>query len=707
MNKKHKCLIIFSIVAMVLLILIELGFLCFVLKSNDYAVDIPIDVPTDIVIEQIESNTFKILNQTFKRVSLPDEDNSSLLGYDLKEFETDLNSENSNLFMIDKQIYIKDNGYFYLLFFIDSGYFYVNIDIFDNTLISPSQDDLGKVMIDFIDILTMSDTVDYKVLNKFMNDLQLVSRGVATAMLSHVYYAKPVIYLYPKEEIDIEVNLYGATFTTTYPEYNNGWFVTAYPDGTLVDKNGREYNYLYWEGMSKTFIDVSKGFVIEKENYIEFLETTFSEIGMIDTEINDFITYWLPQMNEHDYCFLSFQMENYEKEIQLKYSIEPDNELRVYVVFCGLDKYMDVQSQDLSYYSNFMREGFTVVEWGGTFLKNSDAVLYQTNNMGRYDNDLKKDTNIKDINESLNVDKNKIINSKNEFNNNMEVKNQSWCVYFEGDIVNTTEDFIEGLEKLNIVLDKKLKDKFFLDGHKIYLGEKLDKDFSLLMIIEEYGIYFDLDVFNTLISKHQTDFLKVFIDDWLLEVGFNDIIVESFITDLQSLDKSVATAILPIIVPKKSCCTMYTPFEDENFLFSIMIVFVMFGIIFFIIDIGHKIVSKSIVVNEEIKNYFLPYLIKESKWVQKIGKKVWLLFVLIMLSFVFGNIQIFGIPIFSVLFYSIPIVIFTIKSLSVTFLNDICREIKIGKKNCFSIFIFYFIFIFMPLLFTFFLLCVT
>ena len=101
---------------------------------------------------------------------------------------------------------------------------------------------------------------------------------------------------------------------------------------------------------------------------------------MVDTEINDFISYWLPQMNEYEYCFMSFQMENYEKEVELKYSVEPNNELRVFVAFCGLNEPINVEVQDLSYYDDFVREGFVVVEWGGTFLENIDAVLYQTHN---------------------------------------------------------------------------------------------------------------------------------------------------------------------------------------------------------------------------------------------------------------------------------------------------------------------------------------
>ena len=51
--------------------------------------------------------------------------------------------------------------------------------------------------------------------------------------------AKPVIYLYPEQETTVSVSLdYAGTLTATYPAYDNGWTVTAEPDGTLYDENG-------------------------------------------------------------------------------------------------------------------------------------------------------------------------------------------------------------------------------------------------------------------------------------------------------------------------------------------------------------------------------------------------------------------------------------------------------------------------------------
>ena len=52
--------------------------------------------------------------------------------------------------------------------------------------------------------------------------------------------AKPVAYLYPQTETEITVQLdYDGELTCTYPAYADGWTVSARPDGTLTDKDGK------------------------------------------------------------------------------------------------------------------------------------------------------------------------------------------------------------------------------------------------------------------------------------------------------------------------------------------------------------------------------------------------------------------------------------------------------------------------------------
>ena len=139
---------------------------------------------------------------------------------------------------------------------------------------------------------------------------------------------KPVIYLYPEQEQEISVRLnYDGKLTCTYPEYDNGWNVTAAPDGTITDENGQEYNYLYWEGSSEQEYDFSEGFCVAGENTAEFLEDALVRLGPIQPE--------------------------------------PDTVIRVFMAYKPLDHYQEIPEQSLSAPE---RSGFTVVEWGGSEL---------------------------------------------------------------------------------------------------------------------------------------------------------------------------------------------------------------------------------------------------------------------------------------------------------------------------------------------------
>jgi hypothetical protein len=184
--------------------------------------------------------------------------------------------------------------------------------------------------------------------------------------MSKICVAKPVIYLYPKQKTDISVNLdYKGEITCLYPKYDkeNTWNVTAYPDGKIINKSdNREYSYLYWEGTSDKKFDLSKGFVVKGEDTAEFLQEKLEYLGLNARESDDFITYWLPRMNQNKYNLISFQKEEYTDLAKLNISPSPDSILRVFMVFKPLDNPVEVQKQELE---TFNRKGFAAVEWGG------------------------------------------------------------------------------------------------------------------------------------------------------------------------------------------------------------------------------------------------------------------------------------------------------------------------------------------------------
>lgn len=175
--------------------------------------------------------------------------------------------------------------------------------------------------------------------------------------------AKPVIYLYPEEETAVTVTLdYDGTLTATYPAYGDGWRVTALPDGTLYDAEGREYSYLFWEGSGGIEYDFSQGFCVPGADTAEFLRGSLEKLGLTPREYNEFIVYWLPRMEGNAYNLIAFQSDDYTDHARLTISPEPERILRVFMAWQPLQEPVEITPQDLP---PFERAGFTVVEWGG------------------------------------------------------------------------------------------------------------------------------------------------------------------------------------------------------------------------------------------------------------------------------------------------------------------------------------------------------
>lgn len=184
--------------------------------------------------------------------------------------------------------------------------------------------------------------------------------------------AKPVIYLYPEQETKVNVQLtFNGTLTSTYPTLPpEGWTVTAQPDGTLTDEEGRSYRYLFWEGVANVDWKQDIGFLVKAEDAREFLEESLTQLGLNELEQNDFITYWLPKLEKNGESFVTFAAEQYTDNAVLTVTPQPDSVLRVQMLISKVDDsnraaFQKLPEQELP---RFEREGFVLVEWGGTDL---------------------------------------------------------------------------------------------------------------------------------------------------------------------------------------------------------------------------------------------------------------------------------------------------------------------------------------------------
>jgi len=184
---------------------------------------------------------------------------------------------------------------------------------------------------------------------------------------------KPVIYLYPTQQQKTKVLLdYAGKLTYTYPTYNDGWSITAYPDGQLIDNStGETYSYLFWEGEDENAkYDLSTGFIIKGEDTTKFLQEKLANIGLTPKEYNEFIVYWAPRMQGNDYNLIHFATyEEYDQRARINIDPKPQSVLRVFMVYKALDR-KTAESIEIvpQSFETFERNGFTVVEWGGSVL---------------------------------------------------------------------------------------------------------------------------------------------------------------------------------------------------------------------------------------------------------------------------------------------------------------------------------------------------
>ena len=179
---------------------------------------------------------------------------------------------------------------------------------------------------------------------------------------------KPLIYLYPEKETNVEINLgKKEMLTTTYPKYVDGWKVVAKPNGELVDKNGKTYYGLYWEGLNDIKDNYEDGFVVEKENITSFLEEKLTILGLNERESNEFIIYWLPILEKNEYNLIRFaDMDVINEQMPLNITPKPDTIIRILMLYKSIENKIDIKEQKLE---TPVRDGFTVVEWGGSLVK--------------------------------------------------------------------------------------------------------------------------------------------------------------------------------------------------------------------------------------------------------------------------------------------------------------------------------------------------
>lgn len=188
---------------------------------------------------------------------------------------------------------------------------------------------------------------------------------------------KPVIYLYSDEERNCSVDVKPeGNFSFTYPKTVNGhWDVAVGPNGMQV--NDQPYNYLFWESeqeLSEHDFNLTQGSVLSGNQIQDFLEKSLTMLGLTSIEKADFITYWAPQMQNHESLFVQLLVDDAcDLFGDLIITPTPQSLHRIYIVWhTNPPKYLLPTPQILE---EFKRGEFDVLEWGGLELSLERSAL--------------------------------------------------------------------------------------------------------------------------------------------------------------------------------------------------------------------------------------------------------------------------------------------------------------------------------------------
>lgn len=208
------------------------------------------------------------------------------------------------------------------------------------------------------------------------------SSSSSTANANGLPNEKPNIYLYPDEETVVLVNFaYPEKLTRTIPEYETGWKVTAGSDGTLFHSDtAKKYGFLFYEGTVEPFYFQRKqGFLLPADKREETFRKILPRYGLKLQEIDDFVEYWVDRLPAGvTYVMYPQLNEIVDQMMPVSINPEPDSILRLWFLYEDYEgakaegMLTDISETDgITEFGNpqplpFERNGFTVVEWGGS-----------------------------------------------------------------------------------------------------------------------------------------------------------------------------------------------------------------------------------------------------------------------------------------------------------------------------------------------------
>ncbi len=182
--------------------------------------------------------------------------------------------------------------------------------------------------------------------------------------LEPVQEMAPNIYLYPESttQVQIEISFPDVgEIILSEPEYNDGWDVSVTEDG-IIDG---QYDYLFYEAMLPQPNNQERGWLIARSDLESKFRSILTDYGCVGREIDDFIEFWVPRL---DYApWFAVYPQDVETMMHLNITPQPDTMLRLHFCIRGVNQEIPIIQPSTP--EKFIRDKFTVVEWGAFELK--------------------------------------------------------------------------------------------------------------------------------------------------------------------------------------------------------------------------------------------------------------------------------------------------------------------------------------------------
>lgn len=171
---------------------------------------------------------------------------------------------------------------------------------------------------------------------------------------------KPAIYLYPAKKSIVNVSLrINGTITKTIPAYNEGWRVTANPEGMIEGT----YDYLFYEADLKTISLPKEGWVVAHNELNRWFDLNLAKLGLNAKEKKQFKEYWMKELPSAPYYKIQLLDEQFLSDnMALTITPKPDAILRLNFYFTPMKQAVTIKEPPIK---PFIRKGFIAVEWGG------------------------------------------------------------------------------------------------------------------------------------------------------------------------------------------------------------------------------------------------------------------------------------------------------------------------------------------------------